>query len=197
MEAGITPEAILAAELEYVTRAAFQANEDRAKVTTLYLLTVASFLAAIFSLQFDVLTSRTILMVMAGLFVILSGYASLTMLQLVKLRQAWHESVTAMNQIKDYYLAHLSEVSLVEAFALTGKTIPNKFKTWSISFLLAIQVTLLGAASLAAAVLFLGLALDGTIKLWVWIVAILVALIYFFDLLAVYWWLLREEKEEG
>jgi phosphotransferase system glucose/maltose/N-acetylglucosamine-specific IIC component len=85
---------------------------------------------------------------------------------------------------------------LKEAFAWSQETVPPQFKPWSISFLLALQVILLGAASLAAAVLFLGLALSGESKAWMWIIAILVALIYFFDLLAVYWWLLREDEKE-
>ena len=63
--------------------------------------------------------------------------------------------------------------------------------------MLALQVTLLGAASLAAAVLFLGLALSGGLRSWMWFIAILVALIYFFDLLAVYWWLLRDDDKKS
>jgi hypothetical protein len=192
----LNPDSILAAEYEYISHAAFQANEDRAKVTTLYLLTVGSFLAAMLTLEVDFVASQTISVALAALFAILSGYAALTLLQLVRLRQAWHESVMAMSQLKEYYMTRFEEEPLKEAFAWSRETVPAQFKPWSISFLLALQVILLGAASLAAAVLFLGLALSGESKAWMWIIAILVALIYFFDLLAVYWWLLREDEKE-
>jgi hypothetical protein len=192
----LNPDSIMVAEYEYISHAAFQANEDRAKVTTLYLLTVGSFLAAMLSLQVDLVASQTISVALAALFAILSGYAALTLLQLVRLRQAWHESIMAMSQLKEYYLTRFEEESLKEAFAWSRETVPAQFKPWSISFLLALQVTLLGAASLATAVLFLGRALSGESKAWMWIIAILVALIYFFVLLAVYWWLLREEEKE-
>ena len=196
MDDKLNPDPILAAEFDYISRSAFQANEDRAKVTTLYLLTVGSFLAAMLSLQVDFGASQTISVALAALFAILSGYAALTLLQLVRLRQAWHESILAMNQLKDFYLTQFEETPLKDAFAWSRETVPPQFKPWSISFLLALQVTLLGAASLAAAVLFLGLALSGESKAWMWIIAILVALIYFFDFLAVYWWLLREDERE-
>jgi hypothetical protein len=192
----LNPDSILAAEFDYLSKAAFQANEDRAKVTTLYLLTVGSFLAATLSLEVDFVASQTVSVALAALFAILSVYATLTLLQLVRLRQAWHESIMALSQLKDYYLARFEDVAFKEAFAWSRETVPPKFKPWSISFLLALQVILLGAASLAAAVLFLGLALSGDSKAWMWIIAIFVALIYFFDLLAVYWWLLREEDKD-
>lgn len=195
MEDNLNPDSILMAEYDYVSRSAFQANEDRAKVTTLYLLTVGSFLAALLSLQVDIVASQAVSVALAALFTVLSGYATLTLLQLVRLRQAWHESILTLVQIKELYISSLADTPLKQAFAWSRETVPAKFKPWSISFLLAVQVTLLGAASLAAAVLFFGLALSGELKAWMWIIALLVALIYFFDILAVYWWLLREDEQ--
>ncbi len=192
MEEKLNPDSIMVAELGYIARTAFQANEDRAKVTTVFILTVGTFLAALLSLQFDISTSQPFLVALAILFTVLSIYAMVTLLQLVRLRQAWHESILAMNQIKRFYVEHIPGDSLSEAFAWSGKTIPPKFKPWSISFLLAVQVTMLGAASLASAVLILGFALSGELHSWMWFIGLIVALIYFLDLLAIYWWLLRE-----
>jgi hypothetical protein len=53
-------------------------------------------------------------------------------------------------------------------------------------------VALLGGASLGAAILFLGLGLSGELKGWMWIIAVLVVIIYVVDVIAAYWWLLRE-----
>lgn len=194
MTADLDPANLIAEEFEYIARSAFQANEDRAKVTTLYLLTVGSFLAAMFSLRADSFGGQGGYVAFAGIFIILSIYAALTLLQLIRLRQAWYDSAQAMNQIIEYFIAQAAAPSLVEAFAWTQKTLPPKFKPWSISFLLALQVILLGAASLGGAVVFLSLALAGDMRTWMWLIAVFVALIYAADMIAVYWWVLREDR---
>ncbi len=43
MDDKLKADSILSAEFNYIANSAFQANEDRAKVTTLYLVTVGSF----------------------------------------------------------------------------------------------------------------------------------------------------------
>lgn len=192
MEDKLIADSILSAEFDYITRTAFQSDEDRAKVTTLYLITVGSFLAAMLAVQLDTLGSQLASVAFAVLFTILSGYAILSLLQLVRLRQAWHASAVAMNRIKNYYVEHLPEIPLGEAFDWHDGNLPPKFKPWSLSFLLALQVALLGGASFGAAILFFGIGLAGGLRSWMWIIALLVAFIYVADVIAVYWWLLRE-----
>jgi hypothetical protein len=89
-----------------------------------------------------------------------------------------------MNRIKGYYIANLPDVPLQDGFEWTMETLPPRYKPWSVSFLLALQVALLGGASLGAAILFLGLGLSGELKGWMWIIAVLVVIIYVVDLIA-------------
>jgi hypothetical protein len=54
---GLSQDVILIAEFEYIAQVAFQANEDRARLTNFYLVTLGSFIAAIVSR--GLLLSRT------------------------------------------------------------------------------------------------------------------------------------------
>jgi hypothetical protein len=188
-------DSILAAEYEYIAHTAFQTNEDRAKVSTFYVLTVGSFLAAMLGLQTDLLQTRFIYLAFAILFAILGLNAALTMLQLVRLRQAWYDSVQALNQLKDFYAEHLTDMPLNDAFRWGQSSLPTKFKPWSVSFLLALQVTILGGAAAAAAVIFAGYAFINNPNAWLWILAGFVAFVFAADLIALYWYLLRDKAQ--
>lgn len=193
MNGDLKADSILAAEFEYVAQTAFQSNEDRAKVSTFYVLTVGSFLAAMLGYQTDLLQTQFLHLALAILFAILSLNAALTLLQLVRLRQAWYDSVLAMNQLKVYYVQRLDDPPLNDAFRWSQGTLPDMFKPWSVSFLLALQVTILGGAALGAALVFGGLALLNDPNSWLWALAGFVGLIYAVDLVALYWYLLREK----
>ena len=193
MSGDLKADSILAAEFEYVSQTAFQANEDRAKVSTFYVLTVGSFLAAMFGLQTDLLQRQFIYLAFAILFSILSLYAGLTLLHLVRLRQAWYESAQAMNQLKDYYIQNLDGLALEGAFRWRRSTMPVKFKPWSVSFLMALQVTILGGAAVGATMVFAGLALLSSTNGWLWVLAGFVGLVYAVDLIGLYWYMLRDK----
>ena len=101
-------EALLKAELEYIIQTAFQANEDRARVSSFYLVAVGSLVAAVFSAQFvsQKFEPRLVAGAFSALFLVLTILGTLTTLQLARLRASWHESMMAMNQLKDYWLRH-------------------------------------------------------------------------------------------
>src|SRR5512135_278926 len=84
---------ILTAEFEYVAQTAFQANEDRARVTSFYLVTLGGFIAALLSSQMQNLMVPQVYWAFAALFGILFLASILTLLQLIRLREAWFESV--------------------------------------------------------------------------------------------------------
>jgi len=108
-EKELDPNVILEAEYEYIATTATQSNEDRAKVTSFYFVTVGSLLAAIFGAQYieDLSNSggdpRTVYWGFSLLFSVLTVLGYLTVAQLARLRTAWRESVHAMNVIKEYY----------------------------------------------------------------------------------------------
>ncbi len=146
---------LLAAEFNYIALTATQANEDRARVSSFYLLAVGSLVAALLSTQFfdpDKLTP-TIRLMFSGLFILLTLLGMSTVLQLAQLRSAWHESMRAMNQLKDFAMKQNPE--LAEAFRWKTSTIPRKYKRSSVSYYQALEVSLIGGLTFGAAMFFL------------------------------------------
>jgi hypothetical protein len=146
---------LLAAEYNYIAQTASQANEDRARVSSFYLIAVGSLLAALFGTQlFDAETfTRAVKLMFSGLFVILTLLGMSTVLQLARLRSAWYESMLAMNQIKDFAMSQNPE--LAKAFRWKTTTLPPKYKTGSVSYYQAFEVALIGGLMFGAAVFFL------------------------------------------
>src|SRR5215510_12211246 len=93
---------LLAAEYNYIAQTANQANEDRARVSSFYLVAVGSLLAGLFGTQLIDAGHFTVevKLMFSGLFIILTLLGASTVMQLARLRAAWYESMLAMNQIK-------------------------------------------------------------------------------------------------
>lgn len=146
---------LLAAEFNYIAQTAAQAHEDRARVSSFYLVAVGSLLAGLFSTQlFDSgHFTVTIKLMFSGLFTMLTLLGASTVMQLARLRSAWYESMLAMNKIKDFAMDQNPE--LVKAFLWKTNTLPKKFKSSSVSFYQAIQVAMIGGLMFGAAVFFL------------------------------------------
>jgi hypothetical protein len=160
---------ILRAEFDYIAQTAFQANEDRARVSSFYFIAVGSIVATIFGAQFATDSLKGIAIPLFILFLAMTGLGALTIAQLARLRAAWHESAEAMNKIKDYYIKQDKEIE--SAFKWRVKSIPPTDKPYSIANLMAIEVALLSSLTSAAALYFLLLAL-GEIQWWGWIFVI-------------------------
>jgi hypothetical protein len=144
---------ILQAEYEYISKTVFQANEDRARGASFYFVAVGSIVAAILGTQLTTDNLHSVAIPFFILFLVMTGLGALTMAQLARLRAAWHESVEAMNVLKDFYLTHYPEIA--PAFKWRAKTIPPTDKPNSIANLTALEVALLGGLTTGAAVYFL------------------------------------------
>ncbi len=138
-------EAILKLEFNYIEKTAFQANEDRARVSNYYLSAGGSLIAILLGVQFKESgqLSTTVLYGFSLLFGVLAVTGYLTLLQLVRLRKAWHDSVSAMLRIKEYYWQHFANTNLPDAFLWKSNSQPPAYKTGSISYLLALQVAMM------------------------------------------------------
>lgn len=156
---------ILKAEYNYIANTVFQANEDRARVTSFYFVTVGSLVAAILGTLFSADNLQGASLAFAGLFLILTILGALTLAQLARLRAAWHESAEAMNVIKEFYIKHNKEIE--PAFKWRAKTLPPTDKRFSIANLMAVEVTLLSAVTSAAAAYFI-LFYFGALNGWFW-----------------------------
>lgn len=167
---------VLAAEFSYIADTANQANEDRARVSSFYLIAVGSLVAALFGTQFfdsnSLSHSRTINFMFTGLFTLLTLLGGSTILQLARLRSAWHESMLAMNQIKDFMVAQHPELS--QAFRWKTSTLPSKYKRNSVSYFQAVEVALIGGLMFGAAVFFLQQAfIEENITIVHWVISII------------------------
>lgn len=159
---------LLAAEFNYIAQTAAQANEDRVRVSSFYLIAVGSLIAALFSTQlFDPEKfTQTVNLMFSGIFVLLTILGASTVMQLAQLRSAWHESMLAMNQIKDFAVSQSPE--LVSAFRWTTQTLPRKYKRGSVSYYQALEVAMIGGLMFGAAAYFLQRAfLPATLATWI------------------------------
>ena len=176
---------ILTAEFEYIAGTANQANEDRARVSSFYLLAVGSLLAALFSTQ--LLDKNADLkgtsLLFSGLFCVLSLLGSSTIMQLARLRAAWYESMLALNQIKEYTIS--KEKDLAKAFRWRRNTLPSLHKPRSISYYQTLEVALLSGITFGAAVFFLQKAFF-VITLLTWIIAVALGALTFYLQLVLY-----------
>jgi hypothetical protein len=146
----LSTDSLLTKEFEYIAQNAFQVSEDRAKVSNFYLLTVGSFVAAVLGTQVESSSSQTIFFVFGMLFLALTINGFMTLLHLVQLRVSWLDCVQAMNSIKECYIKYGDKECLLDG--LVWLQPPPKFRLWSISFLLAAQVAVLGGVTLGAAI---------------------------------------------
>lgn len=176
---------LLAAEYNYIAQTANQANEDRARVSSFYLIAVGSLVAALFGTQlFDAERfTQVVKIIFSGLFVLLTILGTFTIMQLARLRSAWYESMLAMNQLKDFAMSQSPE--LIKAFRWKSTTLPSKYKAGSVSYYQAIEVAMIGGLTFGAAVFFLQQAFY-TISLLTWGIAIVFGVLTIFLQLVIY-----------
>lgn len=177
---------LLAAEYDYIAQTATQAYEDRARVSSFYLVAVGSLVAAIFGTQlFDAEKfTQTVKFMFSVLFLLLTLLGTSTVMQLGRLRAAWHESMMAMNQIKDFAVSQKPE--LIRAFRWKTSTLPAKDKKGSVSYYQAIEVAFISGLMFGAAVFFLLQGLSTEVGILHWGASVLAGIAAPFFQLAVY-----------
>ena len=148
----------LLAEYSYAAQSAFQANEDRARVSSYYLVSAGTAIAAILGVQ---RIDESMRIGFAAIFMVLFFVGLLTLLQMIRMRQAWFDSAEAMNKIKKFYLERHQQAALLPAFAWTESGLPSRNKFWSVSFLLALTVMIIDACAAGGAIIFYGYAIFG------------------------------------
>lgn len=181
----VNTDEFLTEEYEYIAQTAAQANEDRARISSFYLIAVGSLIAAIFGTQFfdaDFFT-QGIKLIFSGIFLLLTLMGTSTIVQLAKLRASWYESMLAMNQVKEFMIAQNKDIA--KAFRWTSRTLPPKYKTESISFYQAREAAILSGVTFTASVYFAEYALG--LNTWVnWLIAAACGIIVVFLQIATY-----------
>ncbi len=187
---------ILTAEYEYIADTASQANEDRARVASFYLIAVGSLVAALFSTQLLNNNSniKTLSLLFSGLFCVLTLLGTLTVTQLARLRAAWYESMMALNQIKEYAISQ--EKDIAKAFRWRAHSMPPLYKINSISYQQTLEVALLSGLTFGAAIYFLQIGINYNCSSCNWAYTIAAAVFAFVFQLNLYKRLLTVSKKE-
>ena len=106
-----------------------------------------------------------------------------TIVQLARLRAAWHESMLAMNQLKEFMISQNKDIS--KAFRWTSRTLPPKYKKASISFYQAREAAILSGVTFTASVYFAEYALG--MNSWVnWLIAAACGIVVIFLQIVIY-----------
>ena len=155
---------VIAAEYGYIAQTAFQANEDRARAWQYFFVTFATLIAALLSTQVGAAIQRQLYLAFVVIFLLLAALGLITVVQLVRLRQAWLGSVQAMNHIKAQLVR--DDPTLAAYFLWTNDTVPPAFKWRSFGFLQALSVALLSGLAVGAAVAFGALAAGRVVVPW-------------------------------
>jgi hypothetical protein len=166
-------QALLTAEYNYLAQSAFQSDEDRSRASQFFLIAFGTFLVAIFSIQYQNTDPRQLYAIFSLIFTALAAFGALTVLQLTRLRQAWTESIRAMDTLKNRAVQDCPDLG--ECFRWKTDTIPAAFKPWSISFLMALQVAIVSGLAAGAAFAFFALARGSKSVLWGWSILIGIA----------------------
>lgn len=131
----LDPTDILGREFEYARITASEAMQDRYTMVNFYLLAagvVTSGVLAIVAQQANFPKSAGTVLLW-----LLCGIGWFYFLKLIRLRQAWHESAQAMNQIKEFYIQHVKGIDpnvMSSAFRWQFDTLPNPDKPWTVFF---------------------------------------------------------------
>lgn len=149
-------ENMLLEEFNYASVTAYQAMEDRARVSSLYYLllgALASGLLAIYQLGGKTLTTSQLQVIV---LLIAAGILSVTFFEkIIRLRQAYRESLICMNVIKEFYIQqfqqHMPHVE--QAFRWRLKTIPTGERIGSVTFAISGLIALVGSLCFAGAAL--------------------------------------------
>ena len=177
---------LLAAEYNFIAQTAHQATEDRARVSSFYLIAVGSLVAALFSTQlFDTdKFTQTVKLMFSGLFILLTLLGIATVMQLARLRTAWYESMLALNQIKDFAIRQSPELG--KAFRWQTHTLPPTYKRNSISYFHALEVAMICGLMFGASTFFLQQAFF-QISLLSWILSSFLGSVMVYIQMKLYW----------
>jgi len=142
---------ILGWEFEYARTTASEAMQDRHTMINFHLLAVGVVASGIVA----VLGKDTDLPKAAGtvLLWLVCGVGWLYFLKLIRLRQTWHDSARAMNQIKEFYIQHAQAFDpdvLRSAFRWQAHTLPAPDKPWTVFFYSAMLIGLLDSVAYVA-----------------------------------------------
>lgn len=137
---------ILELEFNYIKEIAMQSTRDRYTFVQFYTglsSAIATIFLGLLTLNNGVFTlEMRLILTLISFSMFFMGIIFLLML--IRIRQAWHESIKAINQIKEYYI-NSTKNNLAAAFAWSNSNLPRKEKRWNIHFYLVMLISVLNS----------------------------------------------------
>ncbi|HLX55544.1 MAG TPA: hypothetical protein VKR83_00825 [Ktedonobacteraceae bacterium] len=147
-------ENMLLEEFNYVALTAYQAMEDRARVSNLYYVLLGSLVSGLAIIYQFSEGTRTYSQTLLALLLVAMSILSLTFFEkFIRLRQAYRESLICMNMIKEFYIRQFQQQmpEIEQAFRWRLKTIPAGERFGSVTFIMSNLIALVGSVCLALA----------------------------------------------
>jgi len=151
-------ENMLLEEFNYVSVTAYQAMEDRARISSFYYLllgVLASGLAAVYQFSGG---ARNIPLSLVALLLFIGALISICFfVTLIRLRQAYKESLLTMNVIKEFFIDQFKQQmpAIEQAFRWRLATMPKGERVGSVTFMIAALNAFIGSLCLAGALFFI------------------------------------------
>jgi hypothetical protein len=147
-----SPDRLLEQEYAYAREATLQAHRERSTAVSLYLgLALGVVALALATLQTTISRGPD---AAGGILVLLFSFLALagvvTIVRLVRLEQAWHESVLVMDKIKEHYAVRFPGLRDVLLWRTDNIPAPGRF--FSTTFVLSLLVMIMDSAAAGAAV---------------------------------------------
>ena len=152
LDVSLKAENMLLEEFNYASLTAYQAMEDRARISSFYYLllgVLASGLAAIYQFSNG---AHAIPQFLVVTLLLIAAIVSVTFfITIIHLRQAYRESVLCMNVIKEFYIQQFKQQmpAIEHAFRWRLRTIPLGERIGSVTFMFGYLNALIGSLCLA------------------------------------------------
>lgn len=150
-------ENMLLEEFNYVSVTAYQAMEDRARISSFYYILLGVLVSALVAIiQFSGGT-RYISLPLVAILLFIGALISISFfITLIRLRQAYKESLLTMNVIKEFYIDQFKQQmpAIEQAFRWRLATMPKGERIGSVTFVIAALNAFIGSLCLAGALFF-------------------------------------------
>ncbi len=137
---------VLIKEFDYIRETAAQAMNDRHTMVNYFIIITGAFITIIGSKFFGTETAFAdpkYLSIIIGASIIINFIGWIYFMHIIRLRQAWCDSATAMNQIKEFYIVNgrVPDDIARSAFLWDSKTIPRAGKKSNVSYYSAMLIS--------------------------------------------------------
>ena len=151
-------ENMLLEEFNYASVTAYQAMEDRARISNFYYILLGVLVSALVAIiQFSGGT-RYISLPLVAILLFIGALISISFfVTLIRLRQAYKDSLLTMNVIKEFYIEQFKQQmpAIEPAFHWRLATMPKGERIGSVTFVIAALNAFIGSLCLGGAVFFI------------------------------------------